>query len=94
MILLVRFDLSKASLIQFDEYEARMLARLGHYGGKLIERLRSIDAHWETHILEFPDADALEKFRADPVRASLQGLWQQCGAMAEMTEVLRLGGGS
>lgn len=89
MLILVQFDLTKANLACFDAYETQVLARLDHYGGRWVERLRSIDGQRETHILDFPDAVALTDFRADPVRMSLQNLWQQCGATSELMEVVR-----
>lgn len=91
MLVLVQIDLTSADLHLFDEYEARVLPQLKHYGARLIERLRSVDQQNEMHFLEFPDAEALERFRADPIRASLQDKWRETGAVATLTEVVRHG---
>jgi len=89
MLLRVQIDLSDADVALFDQYEEGVLALLPDYGANLIERIRSIDGRTETHLLEFPDADALARFRADPRRAGLQDLWVRCGASAVATEVQR-----
>ena len=91
MLILVQIDLSAADMALFDAYEARALAMLKDHGAKLLERLRSTDGQQEVHLIEFPDAAALSAFRADPVRLSLQGLWQRCGAQSTLTEATRLG---
>ena len=89
MLVVVQIDLSNANLAIFDEYESNVLPLLKRYGVRLVERLRSVDQHCEIHLLEFPNADALSEFRADPTRASLQGTWQESGAVSTLTEVVR-----
>lgn len=89
MLILVQIDLSQANLTLFDEYEAQVLLLLESHRAKLVERLRSIDGQSEFHLLEFSDIAAFDDFRADPVRISLQDLWQSCGATSVLTEVFR-----
>lgn len=90
MLILVHIDLSKTEMSTFESYEAQVLSLLGRYGGRIVERLRSLDATTEVHLLDFPDANALEAFRADPTRAALQELWLSTGASSNLTEVRRL----
>lgn len=90
MLILVQIDLSDADIALFDAYETQVLALLGNHGARLIERLRAVDGCSETHLLEFPDADALGAFRADPARAALQDMWLRCGASSTLSEVVRL----
>lgn len=87
MLLLVLIDLSRADLALFESYENKTLALLGRYGASLKMRVRSIDGSREVHLLEFPDAPALEAFRSEPARMAAQDLWQSCGASATIEEV-------
>lgn len=90
MLLFAQIDLSTADLPLFEAYEARVLALLGHYGARLEARLRSADGQSEVHLLDFPDAQALEAYRNDPVRIAAQPMWQACGAVAQSMEVVRI----
>lgn len=90
MLMLVQIDISEAEMGAFEDYETRVLALLGNHGGKILERLRSIDGKSEVHLLHFSDACALEAFRADPARIALQELWLTSGALSRLTEVRRL----
>lgn len=90
MLLMVQIDLSNADLALFEDYETQALALLGKYGARLEERLRSIDAASETHLLYFPDKEAFAAFRADSERAALQDGWTACGASAQLVEVERI----
>jgi len=90
MLILVQLDISEAEIALFEDYETQVLALLGKHGGELLERLRSTNEKCEVHLLYFPDADALDAFRADPARAALQELWLKCGASSSLTEVRRL----
>ena len=89
MFILVQIDISKADLALLDAYEAQVLPLLAPHGAQLIERLRTVDGNSETHLLHFPDADALDAFRADPARMALQHMWLRCGASSTLTEVVR-----
>ncbi len=90
LLILAQIDISEADLGLFEEYETQVLALLPQYGATLEERLRSTDGRREVHLLHFPDADALDAYRADPARAALQDLWRRCGATSAVTEVTRL----
>lgn len=90
MLMLAQIELSRANLALFDEYEAKVLTLLEQYGARLEERLRFTDGTAELHLLYFPDAKALAAFRGDPMRASVQHIWEQSGASATLKEVARL----
>ncbi|AZI36713.1 hypothetical protein NT2_05_02940 [Caenibius tardaugens NBRC 16725] len=90
MLILAQFDLASADMALFELYENQVLGLLAKYGGKVRERVRSTDNGRELHLLEFPDAGALDAFRADPDRAALQPLWLKTGATSSLTEVHRL----
>jgi uncharacterized protein (DUF1330 family) len=92
MLILVQIDISQAKMPEFEAYEAQVLALLGNHGATLVERLRSTDGKREVHLLDFPDPESLDAFRADPARAALQDLWLQCGASSSLSEVRRLTG--
>lgn len=87
MLLLVTIGLEQADLAEFDRYESRVLALLPDHGGRLLWRLRARDAGSETHLLEFPSAQALAAFQADPRRAALASDWARTGAVAKLQEV-------
>jgi hypothetical protein len=90
MLLLVQIDLSNADVPLFEVYEKKILGLLGAHGARLEARLRSKDGLTEFHLLEFPDAAALEGFRADPARLGAQDMWKRCGASSAITEVGRI----
>ena len=90
MLILVQIDISDADIPLFEQYETGALALVRGHGGTLIERLRSADGHSEIHLLEFPDADALDAFRKNPARAELHDLWIKSGASSSLIEVNRL----
>ena len=90
MLILVEIDLAGADLALFEDYEARVLARLGEYGATIEARLLSADRRRELHLLHFPDRQAREDFRNDPVRLAAQDLWTRCGASAVSSEVTRI----
>jgi len=90
MLLLVEIDLANADLALFESYEARVLPLLPNHRATLVERLRAFDGRSETHLIDFPDADSLAAFRADPVRIAAQTLWASCRASAMSKEVTRL----
>lgn len=89
MHLLVTIHLQGANIAAFEDYEAQVLALLPNYGAAIIERLRAANGQSEFHLLHFPDADSLAAFQSDPIRASLQSLWQSSGASATVTQVTR-----
>lgn len=87
MRILVQVDLSNADLALFEQYEDAVLALLPNHGAVLIDRSRSADGLAETHLLEFPDTEALAGYRADPERVALQDLWIRSGATASSRDV-------
>jgi hypothetical protein len=93
MLLLVTIDLSNAAFDLFTNYETKVLALLHKYGGRLEMRVRPIDARGETHLLYFPDNDAFERYRSDPVRLAVLSEWDRSGARSVVTEVERVGVG-
>ena len=90
MLRLVTIDLRNADLALFEAYEAKVLSRLGLYGGRLEIRVRSLDEALETHLLSFPDAVAYEAYRADPERVAAQNQWETCGARSSSAVVERI----
>jgi hypothetical protein len=88
MKLLVQIDLAGAGLALFDAYEAAVLPLLDRYGARIELRLRAVDRQSETHLLYFPDADMLARYRADPDRAAALPLWERSRAQATMIEVV------
>lgn len=52
--------------------------------------MRTLDGASETHLLYFPDAQAYERYRNDPVRLAAQEEWAHCGASVSGVEVERL----
>lgn len=84
MRLRVEIDLSAADIAGFDRYEARVLARLPLYGGRLLSRTRDEAAPQEIHDLFFPTDTAFEAFLADPVRQSLGADWAATSAVGKV----------
>lgn len=75
---------------QLVTYEDRVLALLPAHGGRVVQRVRAVEATgapYEVHVLEFPDTDALDAYMSDPVRVALA---DQRDAAIARTEVLRV----
>ncbi|MFC6911056.1 hypothetical protein ACFQGS_19685 [Novosphingobium lubricantis] len=89
MLMVVRIELAGSDMALFEAYEHHVLALLPRHGARLVERLRAKDGSSEIHLLQFPDAAALDAFRADPARTAVQDMWRACGASATITEVER-----
>lgn len=89
-LILARIDLSFADVALFEAYENQVLAQLAQHGARLIERLRSEDGTAEFHLLDFPDADALDAYRSDSVRLAAQPIWEACGATSSVKVVRRM----
>lgn len=87
MRVLADIDLSNADLEVFEAYEAAVLPRLEVYGGRLDLRIRSSDQQRELHLLYFPNADSLSRFRDDPIREGVMDQWKACGATSTTIEV-------
>lgn len=90
MLIVVQIDLSDADVVLFNEYEEKAIALLPRHGGKLKERLRSVDGRSELHLLDFPNAPALDAFKSDPDRIALQDMWQRCRATSVLKEMIRV----
>lgn len=76
-----------------EAYEDEVLALLPEHGARALHRLRARDERRadepdEVHLLEFPNAAALDGYLADPRRAALGGRRDQAIAR---TEILRIG---
>ena len=68
-------------------YEDQVLAILEtRYGGKVLQRIATVDGPTEVQVLELPDEGALEAFLGDPER---QALTPQRDAAVARTEVFR-----
>lgn len=76
-----------SGVADFQAYEDRVLPLLSDYGGELQRRLRNGDGTVELHILAFPSAGHLARFRADPRRADAASLLTSSGAMTELLEL-------
>jgi uncharacterized protein (DUF1330 family) len=93
MLQLVTIDLSNADFDLFANYETKVLALLQKHGGRLEMRVRAIDGRSETHLIYFPDNDAFERYRSDPIRLAALSEWDRSGARSVVTEVERVAGG-
>lgn len=91
MILHARIDLSGVDIAKFEAYEDSVIPLLERYGITMVARLRARDGASEVHVLDVPDASAMDHFRADPDRAKVQHLWDECGASGVITEMERMG---
>ena len=87
MLLLATFDLSSADIALFEEHEAAVLPLLARYGGRLLQRVRSLDSAFEIHLIEFDRDDGFESYRNDPDRLATQPLFERSGAEIMMTPV-------
>lgn len=71
----------------FQKFESVVLPLMPRYGGRLDRRLRSTDGCVELHIISFPSGDALDAYRADPVRVEHLHLLAESDAVAELLEL-------
>lgn len=90
MLLLATFDLSGADIALFDAYEAAVLPLLERHGGRLLQRVRSLDAAFEIHLLEFASETGHESYRQDPERLAAKALFDRSGAESLVTPVVSL----
>ncbi len=74
-------------IADFQRYESLVLPLLPTYGGRMERRLRSADGAIEVHVLSFPSADALDRYRTDPERQAQLPLLERSGAKTELIEV-------
>ena len=92
MLILATFDLSNADIALFEQYEAAVLPLLGQHGGRLLQRVRSLDSVFELHLLEFDSDTGFASYRDDPGRAALRELFVRSGAESAITPVISLAG--
>ena len=70
-----------------QRYEDGVLPLLAEHGGVLERRLRSDDGRAEVHVMSFPSAEALTRYRSDPRRDALRDLLHRSGARVELHHV-------
>jgi hypothetical protein len=68
MILAQIVLIPSAGVDAFQRFESIVLPLMPRDGGRLDRRLRSADGRVELHILSFPSNDAVEAYKADPIR--------------------------
>ena len=73
-----------AGVAAFAAYEEAVLPLLPEHGARLDLRLCAAGGRVELHLLWFPDAQALEAYRADPRRAAAGDLLTASGAVTEL----------
>jgi uncharacterized protein (DUF1330 family) len=72
------------------DYEDRVLELLAAHGGRVLRRVRAIDARsapFEVQLIEFPSEAALERFMSDPARAAMSGLRDRAVAASKVVRV-------
>jgi hypothetical protein len=70
-----------------ERYEDGALPLLAEHGGVLERRLRSDDGRTEIHVVTFPSAASLTRYRSDPRRDALRDLLHRSGARVELHHV-------
>ncbi len=76
------------------EYEDRVLPLIPAHGGRVLQRVRALDAATvplEVHVIEFPSEDDLEEYLQDPARAALSDLRDRAIARTELVRVSVVG---
>ena len=71
----------------FQAYESLVLPLLPQHGATLDRRLRNGDGTVEIHLMTFPSTEALDAYRANPVRLGHMHLLKEAGAVPELLEV-------
>jgi len=75
------------------QYEDTVLALIPKHGGRVIERVRSIDGGdgpLEVQVIELPDETALSDYLADPARVALAATQATAIARTDVIRVERL----
>ncbi|MER6349171.1 hypothetical protein ACWC10_25985 [Streptomyces sp. NPDC001595] len=79
--------LPEGGLDAFDAYENAVLPLLEEHGGRLEQRLRTLDDRVEAHVVTFPSDEHFATYRADPRRTSAAPLLERSGADIELLAV-------
>ena len=90
MLLLATYDLSGADIALFERHEAAVLPLLARHGGRLLQRVRALDAAFEIHLLAFDGEAGFQAYRADPDRLAAQPLFERSRAECMLTPVTRV----
>lgn len=72
------------------DYENTVLALIPQHGGRVISRVRRIDltdGPFESHVIEFPDEDAVAAYMVDPVRVALADTHARAIARTDVSRV-------
>jgi uncharacterized protein (DUF1330 family) len=92
VLILGTYDLSNADIALFEQYEAAVLPLLARHGGSLLQRVRSLDAVFELHLIEFDSEAGFESYRSDPQREATRVLFERSGAESTITPVMDMAG--
>ncbi len=92
MLILGTYDLSRADIALFEQYEAAVLPLLARHGGRLLQRVRSLDAAFELHLIAFDTDQGFECYRTDPDREATRDLFERSGAESAITPVKDMAG--
>lgn len=74
-------------------YEDEVLSLLGDHGGRLVQRVRSVErgeGPYEIQLVELPDEAALEAYLADPRRLAAAPIRDRSVARTEVTRVTQV----
>jgi uncharacterized protein (DUF1330 family) len=72
------------------DYEDQVLSLLARHGGRVLQRVRSVDGTvgpLEVHVLELPSEEALAAYMEDPARLALSELREQAIAATQLLTV-------
>ncbi len=88
MLLMQIVRIPAEGVAAFQQFESVVLPLMPNYDGQLQRRLRSADGRIEVHLLSFRSQQALDAYRADPVRVENLPLLTESGAVAEPMELI------
>jgi hypothetical protein len=78
----------REGVVDFQDYEGRVLPLVAEHGGILERRLRNGDGTIEMHVLRFPSRTGLDAYRGDMRRQQAASLLARSGAAMEVVEVI------
>jgi uncharacterized protein (DUF1330 family) len=90
VLILATYDLSRADIALFEQYEAAVLPLLARHGGRLLQRVRSLDSVFELHLIAFDSETGFETYRIDPEREAARDLFERSGVESAITPVMAL----